>query len=86
MDIREHNRIAWDALAEKGDRWTVPVSREAIEAARKGVWEAQIGGQIAAGFAITGMYEDIDTSEDGYALNRFMPTFIATRAVKPAHA
>ena len=39
MDIREHNRVAWDALAEKGDRWTVPVLREAIEAARKGLWD-----------------------------------------------
>lgn len=39
MDIREHNRIAWDALAERGDRWTVPVSRDVIEAARQGRWE-----------------------------------------------
>ena len=39
MDIREHNRIAWDALAERGDRWTVPVSPEVIEAARHGRWE-----------------------------------------------
>lgn len=39
MDIREHNRIAWDALAERGDQWTVPVSSEAIEAARQGRWE-----------------------------------------------
>jgi SAM-dependent methyltransferase len=251
MDVREHNRIAWDALVEKGDRWTVPVSRAAIDAARNGVWEivltprkpvprswldvagrqllclasgggqqgpilaaagatvtvldnspkqlerdagaaaqynlpirtirgdmanlhmiadasfdiivhpvsncfvpdvlpvwreafrvlrpggvllsgftnpavyifdldlaertrrlevknplpysdaarpadqplefshtleTQIGGQLAAGFAITGMYEDLDTSEDGYVLNQFMSTFIATRAVKPGDA
>ena len=39
MDIREHNRIAWDALAERGDRWTVPVSPDVIEAARSGRWE-----------------------------------------------
>lgn len=34
MDIREHNRIAWDALAEKGDRWTLPVSRDATRAVK----------------------------------------------------
>jgi hypothetical protein len=34
MEIVEHNRIAWDAQAEQGNRWTVPVAREAIEAAR----------------------------------------------------
>jgi SAM-dependent methyltransferase len=39
MDIREHNRVAWDALAERGDPWTVPVSHEVIEAARQGRWE-----------------------------------------------
>ncbi|MEO5741100.1 MAG: class I SAM-dependent methyltransferase, partial [Vicinamibacterales bacterium] len=39
MDIREHNRAAWDALAERGDPWTVPVPREVIEAARHGRWE-----------------------------------------------
>jgi SAM-dependent methyltransferase len=38
-EIREHNRIAWDALAEQGDPWTLPVSPEAIEAARRGCWE-----------------------------------------------
>ena len=42
--------------------------------------EDQIGGQIAAGFAITGFYEDIygDQIFDSYASG-----FIATRAVKP---
>lgn len=38
-DVREHNRIAWDALADRGDQWTVPVSCDAIEAARQGRWE-----------------------------------------------
>lgn len=44
--------------------------------------EAQIGGQTAAGFAITGFFEDADPSADALSINRFMPTFIATRAVK----
>lgn len=39
MDILEHNRIAWDKLVEGKNRWTIPVSTEEIEAARKGDWE-----------------------------------------------
>ena len=39
MDVREHNRIAWDALADRGDRWTVPVSADAIDDARHGRWD-----------------------------------------------
>ena len=38
-DVRDHNRIAWDALVEQGNEWTVPVSPDAIDAARKGRWE-----------------------------------------------
>jgi SAM-dependent methyltransferase len=43
--------------------------------------EDQIGGQLAAGFAITGFYEDRDAD---HPLGKLLPTFIATRAVKPA--
>jgi SAM-dependent methyltransferase len=39
MDIREHNRIAWDREVERGNRWTVPVSEAVIAAARQGQWE-----------------------------------------------
>jgi len=38
MDVREHNRGAWDRLVEKKNEWTVPVSREVIEKARRGEW------------------------------------------------
>lgn len=41
----------------------------------------QIGGQIAAGFAIVGFYEDIS---GGDLLDPYISTFIATRAVKLA--
>ncbi len=44
-------------------------------------WEAQIGGQCAAGFAITAFYED-DWDEESTRLQGWMPMFAATRAVK----
>lgn len=40
----------------------------------------QIGGQLAAGFVLTGFYEDRDPA---HPLAKFLATFIATRAVKP---
>lgn len=41
--------------------------------------EDQIGGQLEAGFAIVGFYED---EWPGAKLNEYTPTFIATRAIK----
>jgi SAM-dependent methyltransferase len=43
--------------------------------------DTQIGGQIAAGFAITGFYED-RWSDEATRLNPFMSTTIATRATR----
>jgi SAM-dependent methyltransferase len=40
----------------------------------------QIGGQLAAGFVLTGFFEDVDP---GSILGKTIPTFIATRAIKP---
>ncbi|NIT60322.1 MAG: methyltransferase domain-containing protein [Aliifodinibius sp.] len=45
--------------------------------------EDQIGGQLAAGFMITGFYEDYDREDEDSPLRNYMPTYIATRAVKP---
>jgi SAM-dependent methyltransferase len=42
--------------------------------------EDQIGGQLDAGFVLTGFYED---GWPGVALADYMPIFAATRAVKP---
>lgn len=44
--------------------------------------EAQIGGQLDAGFAIVGFYEDW-WDDDATPLNRLSPTSIATRAIRP---
>jgi SAM-dependent methyltransferase len=41
--------------------------------------EDQIGGQLEAGFVLTGLYEDREDSP----LGKYMPTYIATRAIKP---
>jgi SAM-dependent methyltransferase len=41
--------------------------------------EDQIGGQLDAGFVLTGLYEDKQNSK----LGELMPAYIATRAVKP---
>jgi SAM-dependent methyltransferase len=86
-----------DALAEKGEllvRHAVPYSdltslteEERGRYTDKGeplvyghTLEDQIGGQLDAGLVLTGLYEDRDPT---HALARFLPTFIATRAVKP---
>jgi ubiquinone/menaquinone biosynthesis C-methylase UbiE len=45
----------------------------------------QLGGQIAAGFAITGFYEDHWTDE-ATLFNRFSAVAIATRATRPTQA
>jgi len=38
MNIREYNRLAWDNEVRKGNEWTVPVSTEEVNNARKGKW------------------------------------------------
>jgi hypothetical protein len=41
----------------------------------------QIGGQLAAGFVLTGFYEDRDPD---HPLGKLLATFVATRAVRVA--
>jgi SAM-dependent methyltransferase len=45
--------------------------------------EDQIGGQTEAGLLIAGLYEDVNAPEDNDPISRYMPSFIATRAIKP---
>lgn len=44
--------------------------------------EDQIGGQLDAGLLLAGFYEDYSGEED-VLLDQYMPTFIATRALRP---
>jgi SAM-dependent methyltransferase len=39
VDVLEHNRIAWNKNVERKNPWTIPVSSEAVGAARQGRWE-----------------------------------------------
>jgi SAM-dependent methyltransferase len=87
-----------DALVEKGElvvRHTVPYSDLAnlSEEERRRytdknepllfghTLEDQIGGQLDAGFLLAGFYEDRDPN---HVLAKFLPTFGATRSIKPA--
>ena len=45
--------------------------------------QSQIGGQLAAGFVLTHLFEDTDRGVPRSTRPRFMPTAFATRAVKP---
>lgn len=36
MNVRHHNRLAWNKKVDQGNRWTQPVSRERIQKARQG--------------------------------------------------
>lgn len=42
VDVRAHNRAAWDVLSRAGDRWSVPVDRRTIARARRGEWSIQL--------------------------------------------
>jgi SAM-dependent methyltransferase len=43
--------------------------------------EEQIGGQLQTGFMLIGLYED----EQNSAIGKYLPGYLATRAVKPRH-
>ncbi|MGE5602569.1 MAG: SAM-dependent methyltransferase, partial [Nitrososphaerales archaeon] len=38
MDVRAHNKQAWDRQVAEENPWTVPVTPEVIAAAREGRW------------------------------------------------
>jgi SAM-dependent methyltransferase len=42
MDVRSHNRKAWDRWVENGKEYTVPVDSQMIAAARHGEWNIRL--------------------------------------------
>lgn len=45
MDVRQHNRAAWDAEVASGNVWTLPVDEATVAAARAGRWEVVLTPQ-----------------------------------------
>jgi hypothetical protein len=45
--------------------------------------EAQIGGQLQAGFVLTHLFEDTDRGAPDTGRSRYFSTCLATRALKP---
>jgi hypothetical protein len=58
--VRSHNREAWDAEVERGNRWTVPVDHQAIEAARGGRLEVLLTDSSAVPAA---WFPDLDGAD-----------------------
>lgn len=45
--------------------------------------EAQIGGQLRAGFHLTDLFEDVDRGPSEAGRSFYFPTCLATRALRP---
>jgi len=45
--------------------------------------EEQVGGQLRAGFLLTGLYEDRDSPGDTPSISDYIPNYAATRAIRP---
>ena len=71
----------FDDLSESNRKQLLD-SGEALEYSH--TLEDQLAGQLEAGFLLTGFYEDSFSSETEDSLTPFMPTMMATRALKPS--
>jgi len=80
--IRPRFALPYSDLAHL-DQETLAGKRERGEALVFGhSLEQQIGGQLEAGFVLTGFYED-HQPRPRFVVDRYLPTFLATRARKP---
>ncbi|MEM9481761.1 MAG: class I SAM-dependent methyltransferase [Verrucomicrobiota bacterium] len=78
------HRIHYSDLTSLTDEEFARYSNEDDPASFGHTLDDQIGGQIAAGFAITGFYKDDWGAGSEEALSKYIKTFIATKATKPA--
>lgn len=79
-ELRVAHRIPYSDLADLGEEGRARLAAEDEPLEFGHSLDDLIGGQVAAGFFITGFYEDI---APGTVLADHIPSFIATRARKP---
>jgi SAM-dependent methyltransferase len=80
-DFRVAHRIPYSELESLADEDRARLAQQDTPLEFGHTLEDQIGGQIAAGFVLAGLYEDIDPDT---ILVRHIPSYLATRAVKPS--
>jgi hypothetical protein len=71
INVLTHNEAAWDQQALLPYDWSKPVSSELIAEAKNGQWAVHISG----------FYED-EHPTPRFLIEKYLPTMIATRAVK----
>jgi SAM-dependent methyltransferase len=83
--LRVKYRLPYDDLTMLPERELNRYLRDQAPLEYGHTLEDQIGGQLRAGFYLQDLFEDRYPEEFDDALDRYMPTFIATRAVRPAN-
>jgi SAM-dependent methyltransferase len=79
-ELRVAHRIPYSDIDSLSDQERAKLAEQDAPLEFGHTLDDQIGGQLAAGFVITGFYEDIDADT---ILGKHIPSFIATRALKP---
>ena len=79
-EFRVAHRIPYSDLANLTDEERAKLAEQDAPLEFGHTLDDQIGGQINAGFVLTGFYEDIDPDT---ILGRYIPSYLATRALKP---
>lgn len=82
-ELEVRHKLPYSDIDHLSDKELQRFQEEEIPLEFSHTLEDQIGGQIAAGFVITGFFEDFDQVREDNPLRNYMPTFIATRALKP---
>lgn len=79
LEVR--HSLPYSDLTSRPPEWLAKTTQEKVAYEFGHTLEQQIGGQLAAGFLIAGLYED-DWNDKATPLNKFTTMFIATLAVK----
>lgn len=79
LEVR--HALPYSDLTSRPPEWLAKTTQDKVAYEFGHTLEQQIGGQLAAGFLIAGLYED-DWNDQATPLNKFTTMFIATLAMK----